>query len=235
MKKKSVRALAVIMCLMTAVAFMPAFAFATTDSGVTAKVKYAVSVAGSLQVQNKNITVKDTNGDGIVDVKEALKQIHKANKKAITIKDGQITKFWSKKTTVVSYYINDAMAWGVTDELKDGDYLYAFTFKDQASWTDVYASIKNADGKRMVSIPLYKVIDLGTTVYTYDENWNLVPDTNYDFSKITIKVNGKKQKGIDVFQDGSFRIGFSKAGTYYISAVASEGIITPPVFKVVVK
>lgn len=106
MKKKMAKTLAVLMCLMTAVAFMPCMAFAveepaageeaaepaveeeveveTEDADLEVQaakagsinVTFAVSVSGSIKVANKTVEVTDANESGDFDIDDVLYCAH---------------------------------------------------------------------------------------------------------------------------------------------------------------
>jgi len=198
-------------------------------------VNCAIANKGKLVVKNQNVKVTDVNKNGKFDIYDTFYKIHKAKKKKFAVKEGQITKFWSVKTTVVGYMLNDDSAGGLDDEVADGDYLYGFVYKDQPTYSDQYTSITDANGKRTSTYPAYEGVDLTLSVYGYDpDNDWAFGKVDYDYSKATITVNGKDQD-VPIAEDGTFHIDTPKASKYTVSVKAKEGILTPACYQAVAK
>ena len=225
--KRMTKVLTVLMCLMTAVAFMPAWAFAGQTAEVQAaakgsvKINYTISVAGALQVKDASIKVKDLNKNGTFDLYDAFAAIHKANKKTFAVSDGGwVTKFWSQETSNVSYMLDNNMEWSLDSVIHDGSYVYGAISEDTETYMDRYSYISDKDSNRTSSFNACDGVDLKLDVYkTMWEAFAI--DENFDFDDTTVTVNGK-DTNVKVNENGTFHVDFEKAGTYYISAYGDK-------------
>lgn len=212
------------------------YAVAKAATG-SVKITYGISNKGKLAVKNKTIKVTDVNKNGKFDIYDAFSKIHKANKKkfAVNKETGWITKFWSVKDAPVGYKLNDDDAWNLDVEIKKGDYLYGFIYKDQTAWSDLYTSLTDSKGKRTSKYTAKKGIDLTLSVYGYDPNNGYAyGKIDYDYSKAIITVNGKAKK-VEIAADGSFHLKTPKKGKYYISVKSNDDILTPACYCAVAK
>lgn len=195
-------------------------------------------------VANAKVNAKDRNADGKVNVDEVLAATHETYHPdklgGYASATGQyglgITKLWGDTSGAYGYYNNDASCWSLDDEVKDGDYVKAYIYKDQTTWSDKYTTFEEEE---------YSVKEGETTTVKlmgagYDENWNMV-FTPYEGAKIS--VNGE---ATDYVTDakGQVTLTFDKAGTYKVVAyydgassaarTAGNAVIVPSVCTVTV-
>ena len=108
---------------------------------------------GKIILAQEPITVQDKNDDGKFNVDEALFAAHEAAYEGgaaagYATAEGSwglyITKLWGDTSGNFGYYVNNAMAWGLTDEVKAGDYINAYVYQVMELDPTTYAII-NAD------------------------------------------------------------------------------------------
>ena len=185
-------------------------------------------------VANAKVSAKDLNADGKVNVDEVLAATHETYHPeklgGYASATGQyglgITKLWGDTSGAYGYYNNDASCWSLDDEVKEGDYVKAYIYKDQTTWSDKYTTFEEEE---------YSVKEGETTTVKlmgagYDENWNTV-FTPYEGAKIS--VNGE---ATDYVTDakGQVTLTFDKAGTYQVVASDADIPLVPSVCTVVV-
>ena len=267
MKKKMSRTLAVLMCLMTAVAFMSTFAFAeegaaseqesvqqqeqsvdaqaaepaaeeeaaaeqepaplaegeevSTEESINVVV--AINVKGTFEIENKTVEVTDYNKNGSFDIDDTLYYAHEqyydggaeAGYASGTGAYGlYVTKLWGDDSGSFGYYVNNASAWSLADDVKDGDYVYAFVYSDGVTWSDKYSYFD----KTKATVEVEQKLDFELHWTGFDENGNAMV---LPYEGAEIKVNGNT-KGI-TDSKGKASIKIYKQGTYAVTASAPEG------------
>jgi LysM repeat protein len=216
--------LALVLTLMLFAALVPALAAETATVDVT------VSSEGSLVVVNKSVTVKDLDGDGAITINDAIIAVHDAYYKGGS-KAGyvyyessyglSIDKLWGVENGgSYGYYLNDGFAMSLTEPVKNGDYLVAYSYADLTNWSDNYSYFD----KRTVTASGGSVT-LTLNVLSYDANWNLVSSPAAD---AVILVDGAAS-GFKTGKDGKVTVSFDKAGTYTLSARSDTMTLVPPV------
>ena len=202
-------------------------------------VTVTIANAGQLVMMQQEVTVSDQNGDGRLNVDEALYAAHEIGYtggaaagygSADTAYGRSITKLWGDTSGAYGYWLNHASWWSLDDEVAAEDYLAAFVYQDATTWSDAYSKF-DSDSYTAVDSLTVKLEKAG-----YDENWNTVfaahsgaKLTAYDSSMqklaendYTVKDNG----------DGTYDVAFAADGIYYLVASDSDPILVPAVCQV---
>lgn len=187
---------------------------------------------GALALAQEKITVSDKNSDGIITIDEALFAAHEAKYEggaaagyASAMSDWglSLTKLWGDESGNFSYYINNASAWGLTDAVKDGDYITAFVYTDAVAFTDAYCYFD----KNTVSGKEGDEVTLTLSCAGYDASWNPV---TLPVEGATITVNGALSE-YKTDADGKVTFKLDGSGDVLISAVSETMTLVPPVCK----
>jgi hypothetical protein len=225
-----------IAAIIMAIAMISGICAVSASAATTADV-YVTIANGDIVVSMEKIAVSDTDGDGIISVNDALYATHEkffdggaaAGYSAVTSDWGlSLAKLWGVENGgSYGYMVNDAMAMSLTDELKDGDRLYAYVFTDTAGWSDTYSffDVKEEDilAGKTVSFTLY---------YSgYDENWApmVLP-----LEGAVITVNGEKTSFV-TDANGKAEVKIEQSGEYTVSAISDSMTLVPAIAKVTVK
>ncbi len=231
MKKKILSLAAVpVLALFGTLAAMPVSADETASADVTV----TVADTGTLKVVNEPLTVTDTDGDGALTVNDVLYLIHEAKFEggaaagyatAETQWGLGITKLWGNENQgSFGYTVNNIFSSGLTDEVKAGDALYAYTYKDAGGYSDLYTYFDQT----AVETEAGKAFTLTLKASTYDENWSPVQKP---VEGAVITINGG-QTSFVTGADGKAVITLDKAGDALISAVSEQAILVPAAAKV---
>lgn len=239
MKRKG---LSLLLALSMVFALAPTAALADSGAADPIKVYVTISDRGGIPVgKNKTlmakvpVTVTDLDKNGSISYDEAMTATHKeyyegadAGYKAT---NDWCSELWGETKGVGSFYRNNAsLPNGVnTDTVADGDYLMAFVYADQSTWSDAYSyfdqtSVSVETGER-VSLTLKKTswgqpaaAVAGATLVTLDDKG--------EFLDLNQTTDSK----------GSVTLSFDNAGIYVVSAHSGDEdeIIAPPVCVVTV-
>ncbi len=216
-------------CLIAALFCFPAVA---ADNTATV---YVTIANGSLVMTQKAVTVTDTDKDGKLTINDALYLAHEAGFEGgaaagYAAASGSyglsITKLWGVANGgSYGYYLNNVSAMGLTDPVKNGDYLTAFIYTDTTAFSDAYSyfnvnTAKSAAGEKLT---------LTLSSAGYDANWNPVVKPVAD---AVITVNGKDTT-FKTDADGKVTLTLD-AGTYTVSASSATAVLVPPVCTVTV-
>ena len=210
---------------------------AIEPESVNVVINVTVADAGVLRVANEPVTVADADGDGAVTADQVIAAAHDAfyeggAEAGFDFEETEfgmsVMKLWGVENGgSYGYYVNDAYV--LPDyELKEGDYLCAYSYADLANWSDCYAffdqrSAKLAAGEEL-TLQLNKLV--------YDENWVL---QTMLAEGATLIVNGEITDFV-TDAEGNVTLTLDEAGTYTVTAVGAEGeTLVPPVCIVVVK
>lgn len=201
---------------------------AVAEEPASISVTVTVADAGELVLVATPVTVTDVDGDGALTVNDALICAH-----TMHYKDGAdgfksqggdyglfITTLWGN-TNGGSYgfYLNDTMCMSLTDAVKQGDSLYAYSYKDLTSWSDAYCYFVAETGEGEATLTLKG--------YGYDENWNTV---SLDIAGAKITVDGQETEYV-TDENGKVTVKLStEAGRHIISATAQDKVLVPPVY-----
>lgn len=223
MKKKMSRTLAVLMCLMTAVAFMPTFAFAEDGAAIT--VYLTVSNEGSLAKANdgsamawKEVKVKNTDNDPHYSFDEALTAAHEAYNSVDNYgaKEDSVSKLWGVSTTNVWFSVNGkGLKSGVSsDDVQDGDYITAQINTDNELYSDWYSEFD----KKTVTVKEGESVSLNLSGYQGSTAY--MDDALKKIKGASVGVwNGGSMTGAKATDDnGDVSLSFDKAGTYVVTA-----------------
>jgi len=205
-------------------------AFAEENDLCKAYVTVSLGEDGLGLVQ-KEVAVTDIDDDGKLTINDALYNFHEQNyaggaaagyKSSV----GQYGLALDKLCGIENgggfgYYVNNVAAMGLADEITNGAYIYAFVYSDTANWSDTYSWFD----KYTVNGECGQAIELTLNHYTYDANWNAVPEP---VAGATILLNGVPTEFV-TDADGKATITISKAGRNEISAKSDNLNLVPPV------
>ena len=227
--KKVLTVVSIILCcfLLFACTEKPAETPAEPVVHDTIDVYVTFSNAGELLFKQEKVTVVDTNDDKKFTAQETFDAFHAANNKEIVVVDGYITKIWSIETDGCMYYVNDVMAGGLNEKLKDGDYFNVFIFADTTDWSDSYSFFT----ARQLTAVKGQEFNLVLKNIGFDAAWNNVIAAT---EGATITVDGEA-KEIVTDANGVATLSFAEAGTYVVSATSTTTNLVPPVCVVTVK
>lgn len=223
------RLLSWFMAMVMVLGLLPVTAWAEEAESETESITVNVTIAnkGELEIAHKAVTVVDQNESGTFDIDDALYAAHKEYYNGATSGYNSaigdfglgIIELWGDTSGSFGYYVNDGSAWSLTDEVKNGDKVVAFVYKNP-DYSDQYSFFNN----NKVSIEPKKEVAL-TLSYKY---WDKDKYTTAAVSGATITVNGENTE-IKTTTDGECKISFNKEDRYLISAVSDEMTIVPPV------
>lgn len=193
---------------------------------------YVTIANGGLMIANDKVTVKDLDGDGKLTIDEALFAAHEAYYKGgaaagyaseMTDYGLSLTKLWGVQNGgSYGYYVNNASAWSLGDEVKSGDFINAFVYQDTKTFSDRYCYFD------------HNFSTIGGCLYDYYTLYGVYFDENYTaysapIADAIITVDGKETK-IRTGKDGSvdgLSIPFGESGTYIVSAKSENAILVP--------
>lgn len=205
------------------------------DKAASADVYVTIADRGELTLAQEKVKVKDIDSDGALTVNDALYAAHEnyyeggatAGYASANSSYGlSLTKLWGDTSGYFGYRVNNEESMSLADPVKDGDYVYAYIYKDQVGWSDKSSWFD----KNEITVKPGQPIALILYVAGYDSNWNPVT-APVDNAVITLDGETTEYK-----TDGNGRVTFSidKKGTYVISALSETENLTPPVCKVIV-
>lgn len=186
---------------------------------------------GKIAIAQKPVTVTDVDGDGALTVGDALTCAHEAYyeggaeagiKTSIGSYGLQLDLLWGYDNgTGYGYLVNNAFSMGLGDPVKDGDYVYAYIYRDLTAWSDTYCFFD----KNTVSAKEGDKVTLTLSAAGYDENY---AQLNSPVEGAKILVNGT---AADVVTDaeGKAEITLSVSGDVVISAEKEGMVMVPPV------
>lgn len=227
MKKTLAAILALVLCLSAAMA--PVAAAESTNIYVT------ISNAGTLEAVRESVSVTDTDGDGALTINDALYCAHEklyeggaeAGYTAAETEYGlSMTKLWGVDNGgSYGYYLNNASAWSLADEVKSGDHVYAFSYSDLTAWSDAYSFFD----RQTAEVAVGGKLELTLSSAGYDAEWN----------PVTLPCEGAvvTAGGAEYTTDakGAVSVSFEKAGTYIVTASSESVTLVPPVCVVTVR
>lgn len=211
--------------ILTAAIITGTFTVTACADEVSAKVYVTIS-DGTLKLSQEEIIAKDNNRDGKISIDEALFAAHDLYQGSADI--GYLSSeseyglslvtLWGNDCGVYGYYVNNASAMSLNDEIKDGDFINAFCYTDLETWSDTYCYFdKNtAEGNE---------ITLTLSAAAWDENYNPI---TVPVEGAVITMNGEKTDFV-TDADGKVTITADEAGRYEISAISETQTLVPPV------
>ena len=236
-------------CIASVVADAEGNLYYKNDSGsvfcltqrVSADVSVSVSDKGSVELSRADVTAYDRNADGKIDIDEVLYAAHEefyeggaaAGYANATGDYGlYITKLWGDESGNFGYYVNDEMSMGLSDEVSEGDHVYAYITanaypdNDAYAFFDSYALSATAGGSVTVKLNYQS---------GYDDSYNAV-FSGFDKAVLTAYADGEKAEGFAYKStgNGAYALSFDKAGEYTVVATSENNAIVPAVCKITV-
>ncbi len=206
------------------------------EESASATVNVTISDKGRLVVVLDEVTVTDIDSDGALTINDALYCAHEANYEggasagygfAETEYGLSMTKLWGDTSGSFGYYLNNASAWSLLDNVKDGDNVSAFVYSDVTSWSDSY-SFFNVNA---VEADAGESIELVLSAAGYDESWNPI---TVPVEGAVITVDGVATEFVTDSQ-GKVNVVIDNSGEYVISATSDSLTLVPPACIVTVK
>lgn len=219
--------------MLTAVLSVSAFA-ADADSA-----EVLVTIAdgeGKLALALEKITVTDIDSDGKLTINDALYCAHEAKFEggaavgyASASSDWglSLTKLWGVENGgSYGYYVNNALAMGLTDPVKDGDLINAFVYTDLTAWSDKYCYFDMATA----SVTAGDELTLTLKAIGYDDNFNTV---ELPVANATITLDGESTE-YKTDADGKVTVKLDTTGAFIVSATDASERLVPPALSLTV-
>jgi len=202
----------------------------------TVNVFISIADTGNLVLNNEPLAVEDSDGDGSVTVDEVLMAAHasfyKGGIKGYATEDlgkyGQcISRLWGVDNGgFYGFHVNNNLDFSGEEQLSDpvlpGDYVYAFSFQDLETWSDIFSYITGE----------IQTAEDGTSCYSGVlmtlERDEFQKQLRLPLSGAEIVVNRDKT-GIFTDEDGCFSVPLSVSGSYELCAEAADLTLIPPV------
>ena len=197
-----------------------------------AVVYVSISVEGKIVAPSVPVLVSDLDGDGGFNVDEVLTCAHDqlypggaAAGYASSVGDWglAIDMLWGDTSYAFGYYVNNTMAWGLSDPVEAGGSVYAFVYADKEFYTDTYAYFDQTD-----AVAVGGAMTLTLYAGSFDEDWNVV---FAPCAGATITIDGAVTEYV-TDENGQVTVNFDEAGSYLISAVSEDAILVPAICKV---
>lgn len=230
---KMKRFFAILLTLLLTINTVGLTAFAEQTQAKTADVYVTIADGeGELALVQEKITVTDIDNDGTLTIDEALYAAHEAKYEGGAAGGYSsyvhpdyglsLETLWGNDSGNFGYYVNNASAWSLADEVKTGDYINAFVYTD-AAWGDTYCYFD----KNIVETKAETEVTLTLFYAGYDAEWNPVA---LPVANATITVDGVATE-YKTDAEGKVTLKIAEAGTYVISATSDTQILVPPVCK----
>ncbi|MGN0174400.1 MAG: fibronectin type III domain-containing protein [Acutalibacteraceae bacterium] len=186
---------------------------------------------GKLALAQEKISVTDIDDDNLLTLNDALYCAHEAKypggaaagyNSAESDWGLSLYKLWGAENGgSYGYYVNNKSANGLTDEVKENDYVNAFVYTDLSTWLDTYCYFD----VNTVSAKAGEAINLTLSTAGYDDNWEqiAIPEEG-----ATITVDGVETK-FKTDSNGKVTITVANGGKHIISAKSDSKILVPPV------
>lgn len=222
--------LAVIMTLLALTGLLGLTMSVSADDAATVYVSVSDD-KGELVLTQSEVYVTDTDEDGVLTIKDALYETHEIYydggaeagfASSVGSYGIQLDKLWGVANGgSYGYYVNNASAMGLGDEIKDGDYIKAFVYTDLSTWSDTYCffdvnTVKAAQGED---------VELVLLAAGYDANWSPI---TYPVADATIMVNGVATE-YKTDADGKVTLKIEDTGYCVVSAKSETQTLVPPV------
>lgn len=184
---------------------------------------------GKLVLVQEKIAVSDTDGDNVLSINDALYVAHEKHhpngasgyESQETAYGKSLTKLWGNDNGgSYGYYLNNASPLSLSDSIKDGDYIDAYSYTDLTAWSDTYCYFEERNSEKDEN----EKITLKLMAATYDENWNPI---TAPISDAVITIDGEKS-GITTNSEGEAEITIKESGKHIISAVSDNQILVAP-------
>lgn len=179
---------------------------------------------GSPVLINERVALSDLDGDSKTTVNDALIAAHEEGQYgyAESAYGLGITKLWGVENgSGYGYYVNNAPCMSLSDEIKNGDSVYAYVYTDTVTFSDTFCYFDKSE----LSAVKGESITLTLTKTGYDADWNF---TSSPFANATITINGENTQ-YKTNENGKVTVKFDKSGDFIISAVCDGMVLVPPV------
>lgn len=190
---------------------------------------------GKTVLAHEEITVEDTDGDGVLTIHDALTCAH-AQKytgegegyRAERTEYGlSMTKLWGcENGGSYGYYLNNQSPQSLADPIEKGDSVHAFVYTDLTAWSDTYCYFD----KEHVAVSGDGALTLTLYAMGYDADWNPV---SLPVAGASITIDGKATPYV-TDEEGKVTLTFDGAGYCVVSAVKEGVNLVPPVCAVAV-
>ena len=174
---------------------------------------------GDLAVCLEEMTVTDQDGDGKFTVYDVLATADPDGFEAETTEWGLSVKKLCgvENGGSYGYYVNHQMSMGLTDEVKDGDYVAAFVYVDAKGLSDAYSYIEKAEGIARADAPVGSEL-LYAYYVGWDEEWKPV---TLPIVGAEVYVDGVKTTAT-TDEAGAFELQFEENGEHVITLKSEE-------------
>ena len=186
------------------------------------------------ELNQEAITVTDVNNDNALTIDDAFICAHNAKypggaAQGYSVNEGFMTKFWGiENGGSYGYYVNNNMAMGLNDNIKNNDYINAFIYSDPATYSDVYSFFNinklEANANDEITLKLSK--------YNFDPVTSEPIEVAVENATIVIDSVNTEYK---TDANGCVTIKLSQPGNHTISATSDELNLVPPMCNVTVK
>ena len=207
-----------------------------TVTPVSAEVFVTIANKGALVMTQEKILAVDKNGDDKIDIDEVLFAAHEAKYEggaaagyaSYTGDYGlSLGTLWGDNSGSFGYYVDNASAWSLADEVSANAYVYAFIYTDATYWSDSYSffnvNVANVDATGEIALTLSGA--------GYDADWNPI---TVPVAGATITINGVATNYV-TDAEGKVTVTLETAGEFVISATKDGAILVPPVCVVTVE
>ncbi|MBQ9116438.1 MAG: hypothetical protein IJY04_05395 [Clostridia bacterium] len=221
-----------IIILALTASLIPYAAFADQSAALSADV-YVNIINGTPALAMEKITVTDTDGDEKLTISDALYCAHEAKfdggaaagyATEVTQWGLSMTKLWGVANGgSYGYYLNNASAWSLYDEVKASDTVTAFIYTDTVGFSDTYsyfdksvANVSHSEGSIELTL---------SYVSGYDANYAPVISP---LSDAAITVDGKTTE-YKTDAAGKVTVSLSEPGAHVLSATSDTVKLVAPV------
>ena len=183
-------------------------------------------------VANEAVAVTDIDEDQAITINDALycahEKFYSGGAKAgyassMTTYGLSLDMLWGYKSPDnFGYYNNNASAWNLGDNLKDGDCVYAFVYTDTQNWSDTYSFF----GSTSTEAIAYGTVDVVLNCLEFD--METFTNVEKPVEGATILVNGK-DSGVVTDKDGKATVTVASFGDSIISAEKDGVNLVPPI------
>ena len=209
----------------------------TANTPVTETVYVTIVNKGTVELALAEIEANDLDEDGKVNLYEAVKAAHATCPNGGA--DGfaafndpnyglSMTKLWGEENNGgFGYYQNDASSWVLTDEVRTGDRIVAFSYVDTTNWSDTFCyfdqQIKTVNANETVTLKLNTI--------QYDPKTYAPTPAPIEGAKIIVNGN---ETAYTTDAEGNVTLTLEN-GVNVISATSTTLTLVPPIAKITVQ
>ena len=200
-----------------------------------AEVSVTVSNSGSFVTDKDGgpfayitVTVSDRNADGKLDIDETLYAAHEAlypggAEAGYAVSESEyglgLSKLWGDESGLYGYNVNDVGAYGMTDEVKAGDHVYAYVNASFYPDNEGYAYFEKPAAEAEVDKPF--ALTLSAATGEYDPTTWAAVFAPCEGAEITVDGVGQ---GVLTDAEGKAEISFPAAGEFLVSATKTKTV-----------